>query len=79
MTSELTGLKVTLAQSQEKEKKSVCLLQEFTAMVREQKDHISELLNVKRDVVVELKVRCHGDAEGSLESLDQVGKDAVSL
>ncbi|XP_069366960.1 leucine-rich repeat and coiled-coil domain-containing protein 1 isoform X1 [Paralichthys olivaceus] len=57
MTAELMELKATLAQSQQREKKSVSLVQELTAMVKEQKSRISELIKAKRDAVTDLKSR----------------------
>lgn len=57
MTAELLGLKTTLAQCQQREKKSGSLVQELTAMVKEQKNRISELIKAKRDAVTDLKVQ----------------------
>lgn len=57
MTAELLGLKATLAQSQQREKKSGSLVQELTAMVKEQKNRITELIKAKRDAVTDLKVQ----------------------
>lgn len=57
MIAELQGLKATLAQSQQREKKSGSLVQELTAMVKEQKNRISELIKAKREAVTDLKVR----------------------
>lgn len=57
MTAELLRVKATLAQSQQKEKKSGSLVQELTAMVKEQKNRISELIKAKRDAVADLKVQ----------------------
>uniref|UniRef100_A0AAX7W3A3 Leucine-rich repeat and coiled-coil domain-containing protein 1 n=2 Tax=Astatotilapia calliptera TaxID=8154 RepID=A0AAX7W3A3_ASTCA len=68
MTAELMELKATLAQSQERERKSGSLVQELTAMVKEQKSRISELIKAKRDAVTDLKSRLH-----SLEA--EVGQD----
>uniref|UniRef100_A0A4W6E888 Leucine rich repeat and coiled-coil centrosomal protein 1 n=1 Tax=Lates calcarifer TaxID=8187 RepID=A0A4W6E888_LATCA len=59
MTAELMELKATLAQSQQREKKSGSLVQELTAMVKEQKNRISELIKAKRDAVTDLKSRLH--------------------
>nr|XP_020490923.1 leucine-rich repeat and coiled-coil domain-containing protein 1 [Labrus bergylta] len=59
MTAELVGVKATLAKSQEREKKSGSLVQELTAMVKEQKNRISELIKAKRDAVTDLKSRMH--------------------
>uniref|UniRef100_A0AAQ5ZX00 Leucine-rich repeat and coiled-coil domain-containing protein 1 n=1 Tax=Amphiprion ocellaris TaxID=80972 RepID=A0AAQ5ZX00_AMPOC len=68
MTVELMELKSTLTQSQQREKKSSSLVQELTAMVKEQKNRISELIKAKRDAVTDLKSRLH-----SLEA--EVGQD----
>ncbi|XP_044224057.1 leucine-rich repeat and coiled-coil domain-containing protein 1 [Thunnus albacares] len=59
MTAELLELKATLGQSQQREKKSGSLVQELTAMVKEQKNRISELIKAKKDAVTELKSRLH--------------------
>ncbi|XP_054481090.1 leucine-rich repeat and coiled-coil domain-containing protein 1 [Anoplopoma fimbria] len=59
MTAELLGLKATLAQSQQREKKSGSLVQELTAMVKEQKNRIADLIKAKRDAVTDLKNRLH--------------------
>ncbi|XP_070830359.1 leucine-rich repeat and coiled-coil domain-containing protein 1 [Chaetodon trifascialis] len=59
MTAELLELKATLVQSQQREKKSGSLVQELTAMVKEQKNRISELMKAKRDAVTDLKSRLH--------------------
>ncbi|XP_034470352.1 LOW QUALITY PROTEIN: leucine-rich repeat and coiled-coil domain-containing protein 1 [Hippoglossus hippoglossus] len=59
MAAELMELKATLAQSQQREKKSASLVQELTAMVKEQKSRISELIKAKRDAVTDLKSRLH--------------------
>lgn len=59
LTAELMALKVNLAQSQQKEKKSGSLVQELTAMVKEQKSRISELIKAKKEAVTDLKVQHH--------------------
>ncbi|KAM7379559.1 hypothetical protein PAMP_005105 [Pampus punctatissimus] len=59
ITSELLELKATLSQSQQREKKSGSLVHELTAMVKEQKNRISELIKAKRDAVTELKSHLH--------------------
>ncbi|XP_030017144.1 leucine-rich repeat and coiled-coil domain-containing protein 1 isoform X1 [Sphaeramia orbicularis] len=59
MTAELMELKATLTHSQQREKKSASLVQELTAMVKEQKNRISELIKAKRDAVADLKGRLH--------------------
>lgn len=56
MAAELSGLKATLSQSQQREKKSGSLVQELTSMVKEQKNRISELIKTKKDAVTDLKV-----------------------
>lgn len=56
MTAELMELKATLTQSQQSEKNSASLVQELTAMVKEQKSRISELVKAKKDAVAELRV-----------------------
>lgn len=61
MTAELLGLKATLAQSQQREKKSGSLVQELTAMVKEQKSRITDLIKAKRDAVTDLKVKERSD------------------
>lgn len=55
-TTELLQLRATLTQSQQGEQKSGSLVQELTAMVKEQKNRIAELIKAKRDAVNELKV-----------------------
>lgn len=59
VTAELMELRATLAQSQQREKKSGSLVQELTAMVKEQKNRITELIKAKRDAVTDLKSRVH--------------------
>ncbi|XP_070775430.1 leucine-rich repeat and coiled-coil domain-containing protein 1 [Enoplosus armatus] len=59
MTAELSRLKATLAQSQQREKKLGSLVQELTSMVKEQKSRISELIKAKRGAVTDLKSRLH--------------------
>lgn len=57
MTAELWRLKETLGQSQQREKKSASLVQDLTAMVKEQKNRITDLIKAKRDAVTDLKVQ----------------------
>lgn len=57
MTAELLKHKANLTHSQQREKKSGSLVQELTAMVKEQKSRISELIKAKRDAVTDLKVQ----------------------
>ncbi|KAM6920064.1 leucine-rich repeat and coiled-coil domain-containing protein 1 [Lycodopsis pacificus] len=68
MTAQLLGLKASLAQTQQREKKSGSLVQELTAMVKEQKTRITDLIKAKRDAVTDLRNRLH-----SLET--EVGQD----
>lgn len=55
-SGELSELKASLALTQQKEQKSVCLVQELTTMVREQKDRIAELTKSRKEAITELKV-----------------------
>ncbi|KAM8838456.1 leucine-rich repeat and coiled-coil domain-containing protein 1 isoform 2-T2 [Synchiropus picturatus] len=55
MRTEVLSLRTSLSQAQQREKKSASLVQELSAMVREQKSRISELIKAKRDAVAELK------------------------
>lgn len=57
MAAELLGLKASLDQTQQREKKSGSLVQELTAMVKEQKSRITDLIKAKRDAVTDLKVQ----------------------
>ncbi|KAK7944708.1 hypothetical protein WMY93_000436 [Mugilogobius chulae] len=57
MSAELTDLRSSLSQSQQRERKSASLVQELTAMVKEQKSRITELMKTKRETVTELKSR----------------------
>ncbi|TSK82158.1 Leucine-rich repeat and coiled-coil domain-containing protein 1 [Bagarius yarrelli] len=57
VSAELARVKIALTSSQQREKKSGSLVQELTAMVKEQKTRIAELIKAKRDAVTELKVR----------------------
>ncbi|KAM3838221.1 leucine-rich repeat and coiled-coil domain-containing protein 1 [Diretmus argenteus] len=59
LTAELSELKAALARSQQREKQSGSLVPELTAVVKEQKSRISELVKAKRDTVTELKGRMH--------------------
>ncbi|XP_047444503.1 leucine-rich repeat and coiled-coil domain-containing protein 1 isoform X2 [Mugil cephalus] len=68
ITAEVMELKATLAQCQQREKKSGSLVQELTTMVKEQKGRISELIKAKKEAVSDLKSRLH-----SLEA--EVGQD----
>ncbi|KAK6492309.1 leucine-rich repeat and coiled-coil domain-containing protein 1 [Huso huso] len=57
ITSELTEHKKALAKSQQKEKQSASLIQDLTAMVKEQKARIAELIKSKQGSTSELKSR----------------------
>ncbi|RXN05787.1 leucine-rich repeat and coiled-coil domain-containing 1-like protein [Labeo rohita] len=55
VSAELLEVKSGLSQSQQKEKQSASLVQELTAMVKEQKTRIAELLKTKREAAAEFK------------------------
>ncbi|XP_055084461.1 leucine-rich repeat and coiled-coil domain-containing protein 1 [Periophthalmus magnuspinnatus] len=75
MSAELTDLRSSLSQSQQRDKKSAGLVQELTAMVKEQKSRITDLSKTKREAVTELKSRVQ-----SLEAeLDQDRRLSVQL
>ncbi|XP_051555868.1 leucine-rich repeat and coiled-coil domain-containing protein 1 isoform X2 [Myxocyprinus asiaticus] len=57
VSAELLEVKSSLSQSQQKEKQSASLVQELTAMVKEQKTRIAELLKAKREASTEFKSR----------------------
>ncbi|XP_050979845.1 leucine-rich repeat and coiled-coil domain-containing protein 1 isoform X2 [Labeo rohita] len=57
VSAELLEVKSGLSQSQQKEKQSASLVQELTAMVKEQKTRIAELLKTKREAAAEFKTR----------------------
>lgn len=57
VSAELAEVKQALTSSQQREKQSGSLVQELTAMVKEQKTRIAELIKSKRDAVTDLKVR----------------------
>ncbi|XP_072544246.1 leucine-rich repeat and coiled-coil domain-containing protein 1 isoform X2 [Salminus brasiliensis] len=57
VSTQLSEVKAALNESQRKEKQSGSLVQELTAMVKEQKARIAELIKAKRDIVTELKTR----------------------
>ncbi|XP_029929402.1 leucine-rich repeat and coiled-coil domain-containing protein 1 isoform X1 [Myripristis murdjan] len=83
--AELSELKAALAQSQQREKKSGSLVQELTAMVKEQKNRISELIKAKKDAVTDLKGRLHSlEAEADRDrrlslQLELLKKDKARL
>ncbi|XP_028988510.1 leucine-rich repeat and coiled-coil domain-containing protein 1 [Betta splendens] len=72
MTAEMMELKASLAQSQQREKKSGSLVQELTAMVKEQKTRISELIKAKKEAVTDLKSRLHS-VEAEVEQDRRLG------
>lgn len=49
-------MRAALARSQQREKQSGSLVQDLTAMVKEQKNRIAELIKSKKDAITELKV-----------------------
>ncbi|XP_072426412.1 leucine-rich repeat and coiled-coil domain-containing protein 1 [Chiloscyllium punctatum] len=57
VTAELAKTEQVLAQTQQKEKQAGTLVQELTAMVKEQKAKIAELAKAKQETVSELKSR----------------------
>jgi len=57
VSAELLEVKSSLSQSQQKEKQSASLVQELTAMVKEQKTRITEILKAKKEAAIEFKVR----------------------
>lgn len=59
VSAELAKVKMALTSSQQREKQSGSLVQELTAMVKEQKTRIADLIKAKRDAVTELKVRSY--------------------
>ncbi|XP_062381725.1 leucine-rich repeat and coiled-coil domain-containing protein 1 [Sardina pilchardus] len=82
---ELSDLKASLTQTQQKEQKSVALVQELTTMVREQKDRIAELTKSRKEAVTELKSRiqsleeaAEGDRRLGLQ-LELLKKDKAKL
>uniref|UniRef100_A0A8D3D0P6 Leucine-rich repeat and coiled-coil domain-containing protein 1 n=1 Tax=Scophthalmus maximus TaxID=52904 RepID=A0A8D3D0P6_SCOMX len=85
MATELMVLKASLGQSQQREKRSGSLVQELTAMVKEQKSRIAELIKAKRDTVNDLKSRLHSlEAEAEQDrrlslQLELLKKDKARL
>uniref|UniRef100_A0A672GMS2 Leucine-rich repeat and coiled-coil domain-containing protein 1 n=1 Tax=Salarias fasciatus TaxID=181472 RepID=A0A672GMS2_SALFA len=55
--AELQDVKTSLDRAQQRERKSGSLVQELTAVVKEQKSRISEILKAKKDAVAQLKSR----------------------
>lgn len=78
MTAELMELRSTLAQSQQRERKSSSLVQDLTAMVKEQKSRISELIKAKKDAVTELKNHVHS-LEAEVEQSRRLGPQLETL
>lgn len=56
VSTQLSEVKAALTESQQREKQSGSLVQELTAMVKEQKARIAELAKDKQDAIKELKV-----------------------
>uniref|UniRef100_UPI003AABFE1F leucine-rich repeat and coiled-coil domain-containing protein 1 n=1 Tax=Centroberyx gerrardi TaxID=166262 RepID=UPI003AABFE1F len=85
LSAELSELKAALAQSQQREKKSGSLVQELTAMVKEQRNRITDLIKAKRDAVADLKGRLHSlEAEAEQDrrlslQLELLKKDKARL
>ncbi|KAL2097658.1 hypothetical protein ACEWY4_006865 [Coilia grayii] len=71
-SSEVSELKASLVQTQQKEQKSVTLVQELTAMVREQKNRIAELIKSRKEAITELKSRIQ-TLEGAAEEDRRLG------
>lgn len=59
LTEEVVEVRAALSQSQQKEKKFGSLVQELTAVVKEQKNRIAEIVRTKREAVGGLRVRGH--------------------
>lgn len=59
VSAELAEVKIALTASQQRGKQSDSLVQELTAMVKEQKTRIADLIKAKRDAVTELKVKSY--------------------
>ncbi|KAL7876298.1 hypothetical protein AOLI_G00112610 [Acnodon oligacanthus] len=57
VSAQLSEVKTALTDSQQREKQSGSLVQELTAMVKEQKTRIAELIKAKRDAITELKLQ----------------------
>lgn len=57
LSAALAERQAALAGSQQREKRSAALVHDLTAMVKEQKSRIAELLKAKKEAVSELRVR----------------------
>eukprot|EP00063_Salmo_salar_P020395 XP_013995230.1 PREDICTED: leucine-rich repeat and coiled-coil domain-containing protein 1 isoform X1 [Salmo salar] len=85
LSAELSEVKAALAQTQQRERQAGGLVQELTAMVKEQKSRITELSKAKRDAVTELKGRVRSLEAGAEEDrrlqlqLELVKKDKARL
>ncbi|XP_010886895.2 leucine-rich repeat and coiled-coil domain-containing protein 1 [Esox lucius] len=85
LSAELPEVKTALSQTQHRERKAASLVQELTAMVKEQKSHISDLSKAKRDAVAELKERLRSLEAGEEENrrlqlqLELLKKDKARL
>uniref|UniRef100_A0A4W5PDI7 Leucine-rich repeat and coiled-coil domain-containing protein 1 n=1 Tax=Hucho hucho TaxID=62062 RepID=A0A4W5PDI7_9TELE len=85
LSAELSKVKAALSQTQQRERQAGGLVQELTAMVKEQKSRITELSKAKRDAVTELKGRVRSLEAGAEEDrrlqmqLELVKKDKARL
>uniref|UniRef100_A0A674ANY8 Leucine-rich repeat and coiled-coil domain-containing protein 1 n=1 Tax=Salmo trutta TaxID=8032 RepID=A0A674ANY8_SALTR len=85
LSAELSEVKAALSQTQQRERQAGGLVQELTAMVKEQKSRITELSKAKRDTVTELKGRVRSLEAGAEEDrrlqlqLELVKKDKARL
>uniref|UniRef100_A0A8C7JBB9 Leucine-rich repeat and coiled-coil domain-containing protein 1 n=1 Tax=Oncorhynchus kisutch TaxID=8019 RepID=A0A8C7JBB9_ONCKI len=85
LSAELSEVKAALSQTQQRERQAGGLVQELTAMVKEQKSRITELSKSKRDAVTELKGRVRSLEAGAEEDrrlqlqLELVKKDKARL
>ncbi|XP_041697721.1 leucine-rich repeat and coiled-coil domain-containing protein 1 isoform X1 [Coregonus clupeaformis] len=85
LSVELSEVKAALSQTQQRERQAGGLVQELTAMVKEQKSRITELSKAKRDAVTELKSRVRSLEAGAEEDrrlqlqLELVKKDKARL
>ncbi|XP_036375424.1 leucine-rich repeat and coiled-coil domain-containing protein 1 [Megalops cyprinoides] len=67
LSVELSEHKAALAKSQQREKQTATLVQDLTAMVKEQKIRIAELVKSKKEAVSELKARTRSLEAGAEE------------
>ncbi|XP_061777067.1 leucine-rich repeat and coiled-coil domain-containing protein 1 isoform X2 [Nerophis ophidion] len=78
LTAQLLDIQMTLADSQLTEKKSASMVQDLTAIVREQKSRISDLIKEKRAAVTEHKKRVHA-LEAELDQDRRLGLQVEML